>query len=69
MARSHRSTRAVPSTPTHWAPSPRAALEIPDTPLAVFHFLLVTVEGDAITVTPTDALGGTFDRQVLSATR
>ena len=44
-------------------------VEIPDTPLAVFHFLLVTVEGDAITVTPTDALGGTFDRQVLSATR
>jgi hypothetical protein len=42
---------------------------VPDTPLAVFHFLLVTVDGDAITVTPTDALGTTFDQQVFSTTR
>ena len=39
---------------------------IPETPLAVFHFLLVTVDGDAITVTPTDALGTEFDQQIFS---
>lgn len=41
---------------------------IPETPLAVFHFLLVTVENDAIVVTPTDALGSTFDQQVFPTT-
>jgi hypothetical protein len=36
---------------------------VPEIPLQVFHFLLVTVERDAITVTPTDALGTPFDQQ------
>jgi hypothetical protein len=38
--------------------------DVPETPLAVFHFLLVTVANDAIIVTPTDALGAIFDPQV-----
>ena len=35
----------------------------PETPLGVFHYLLVTVAGDSITVAPTDAGGATFDVQ------
>lgn len=35
----------------------------PDNPLSVFHYLLVTVDGDSITVAPTDAGGVTFDVQ------
>jgi hypothetical protein len=42
--------------------------EVPETPLAVFHFLLVTVANDAIIVTPTDALGAIFDPQVFPTT-
>jgi hypothetical protein len=37
---------------------------VPEIPLQVFHFLLVTVGRDAVTVTPTDALGTPFDQQV-----
>ena len=34
----------------------------------VFHFLKVTVDGNQVTVTPTNAAGGTFDVQTYSAT-
>jgi hypothetical protein len=33
----------------------------PTSPSQVFHFLLVTVSGTSVTVTPTDETGGTFD--------
>jgi hypothetical protein len=29
----------------------------------VYHFLLVSVDGTTVTVTPTDELGRTFDQQ------
>jgi hypothetical protein len=32
----------------------------------VFHFLLVTVRGSQVTVTPTDELGRTFDVRTYS---
>ena len=35
----------------------------PVSPSQVFHFLLVRVDGNTVTVTPTDSLGRTFDRQ------
>jgi hypothetical protein len=35
----------------------------PESPLSVFHYLLVTVESDHFTVTPTDATGVPFDQQ------
>ncbi len=38
----------------------------PESPLDVFHFLLVTVNGDAVTVTPTDASGIPFDVQTFA---
>jgi hypothetical protein len=38
----------------------------PDTPLRVFHYLQVTVQGDVITVAPTDATGEVFDVQTFS---
>jgi hypothetical protein len=37
------------------------AAPVPDSTTRVFHFLLVTVEGTHVTVTPTDELGRTFD--------
>ncbi len=44
------------------APSPEASLD-------VFHYLLVTVAGDSITVAPQAADGRTFDVQTLSGSR
>ena len=35
----------------------------PVSPSQVFHFLLVRVDGNTVTVTPTDSLGRTFDSQ------
>jgi len=40
---------------------------IPDTPLDVFHYLLVTVDGGTITVAPTDSGGKPFDLQTYIA--
>ena len=37
------------------------AAAVPDAITRVFHFLLVTVQGTRVTVTPTDELGRTFD--------
>ena len=37
------------------------AAPVPGDPTRVFHFLLVTVDGTKVTVTPTDELGRTFD--------
>jgi Calcineurin-like phosphoesterase len=42
------------------------AAPVPDTITRVFHFLLVTVRGNQVTVTPTDELGRTFDVQTYS---
>lgn len=39
----------------------------PETPLDVFHYLLVTVDRDTITVAPTDAGGAPFDVQTYPA--
>jgi hypothetical protein len=39
----------------------------PESPLEVFHFLLVTVNGDSVTVAPTDAGGIAFDVQTFAA--
>jgi hypothetical protein len=42
------------------------AAPAPDAITRVFHFLLVTVRGNQVTVTPTDELGRTFDVQTYS---
>ena len=42
------------------------AAPVPDAIARVFHFLLVTVRGSQVTVTPTDELGRTFDVQTYS---
>jgi Calcineurin-like phosphoesterase len=49
-----------------WSPSTGrgsacGAAPVPDAAARVFHFLLVTVQGTQVTVTPTDELGRTFD--------
>jgi calcineurin-like phosphoesterase family protein len=48
-----------------WSPSGSAcgAATVPASADHVFHFLLVTVDGSHVTVTPTDELGRTFDQQ------
>ena len=42
------------------------AAPVPDAITRVFHFLLVTVRGSQVTVTPTDELGRTFDVRTYS---
>jgi hypothetical protein len=51
-----------------WSPSSNhgsacGSLSAPSTPDRVYHFLLVSVNGSQVTVTPTDELGRTFDVQ------
>ena len=51
-----------------WSPSSNhgsacGSLSAPATPDRVYHFLLVSVNGSQVTVTPTDELGRTFDVQ------
>jgi Calcineurin-like phosphoesterase/Purple acid Phosphatase, N-terminal domain len=46
---------------TKGAGSACGAAPVPDAITRVFHFLLVTVQGTQVTVTPTDELGRTFD--------
>jgi len=53
---------------TGWSPSKLKGYACgsavpPDSASKVFHFLKVTVAGSTVTVTPTDANGGTFDQQ------
>ena len=51
---------------TKGAGSACGAAPVPDAITRVFHFLLVTVQGTQVTVTPTDELGRTFDARTYS---
>jgi hypothetical protein len=50
-------------SPTKSAGSACGGAPIPDSAARVFHFLKVSVNGNQVTVTPTDELGRTFDVQ------
>ncbi|MDQ1509004.1 MAG: acid phosphatase type 7 [Actinomycetota bacterium] len=54
---------AIGWSPTKLQGSRCGAAAVPDSATRVFHFLKVTVDGSAVTVTPTDELGRTFDVQ------